>query len=100
MELYAASEGGTNGALILNDSGDNLAIFEPPITFSSGSGLSDVNLCIDGMNYGNMTDPYRVPAGPGRADAGNAPTHAAGQSLQRWTPRDHDDSSVDFPPPR
>jgi len=96
MELYPSAEGGTGNAPVLNDSGDNLAIFEPPITFSSGSGLSDANLCIDGMNYGNMTDPYRVPAGPGRADAGNAPTHAAGQSLQRTTAQDRDDSSVDF----
>lgn len=96
MEVYAAAEGGTSGSLILNDSGDNLAVFEPPVTFSSANGLSDVNLCIDGMNYGNMTDPYRVPAGPGRADAGNAPTHSPGQSLQRITARDHDDSSVDF----
>ncbi len=96
MELYAKAEGGTGSAPVLNDSGDNLAIFEPPIAFSSGSGLSDANLCIDGMNYGNMTDPYRVPAGPGRPDAANAPTHAAGQSLQRTTALDRDDSSVDF----
>ena len=96
MEDYQTGDGGTGGDIAMSDSGDNMALLEPSATFSSSEGITDHELVIDGMNYGNVTAGFLVPAGPGIDDVTNALTHSAGNSLQRTSAVDHNDSSVDF----
>ena len=63
MEDYQTGDGGTSGNIALNDPGDNMGLLRPETTFSSSGGISNRELAIDGMNYGNVTGIFEFRQG-------------------------------------
>jgi len=80
----------SGGTIQLSNSGDNVALYQPAATVGNDS---EKDLCLDGMNYGGV---LTGPVGPNLDEVQSASTHTAGDSLQRTSSTDHNDSSQDF----